>query len=191
MIDEKFKKLNNLMNDIANNINRDPQDNVIIENFEGLKDENFIEYETKIGYRLPTSFKQFFANTNGLHIKKNNEELVIMSMQEIYEQLKYNQKNDVYLKLNIEGYHIKIGYHNKGNLYMNVNKNYFEYDEKKERYLYISNDHGEKWLGVRDLFSFLTNFSNCYFYAYWQDVDAYEYFDKGYIKDYQINKKEL
>lgn len=190
MFDEKFKNLTLLMNDIANNINRDPQENVIIETYEGLKDDDFVEYETKIGYRLPKSFKQFFASTNGLHIKKNDEELVIMSIQDIYQQLKYNQKNDVYFKLNLDGYHVKVGYHNKGIIYMNVNKNYYVFEEDKERYLYVSNSYGEKWLGVRDLFSFLTNYTNCYFYAYWQDIDAYEYFDNAYTKDYFIPKKD-
>lgn len=162
----KFKMLDN-----KKLLEKDPDYSVNITYNTGLDDETISMYESRIGYRLPDEFKHFYKVIDGLTIEKNNEKFDLWSLEDIYDKLKYNQKNDIYLHGVLDGYHVQIGEHPQGSLIMNVNG--------ADNYLYISHHDNKEWLGIKDLEIFFNNFSDCFFTPFWKDIQALQYFDKS------------
>lgn len=167
---ETVETLKMRMNEQVMLLEKDPDINIKITYNHGLSEEEISSYESRIGYRLPEGFREFYLLINGLTIEKNDEKFILWTLSDIYDKLKYNQKNDIYLHPVEEGYHVQIAEHDCGALIMNVNG--------QDNYLYVSNASLKDWLGINSLTTFFTNYLNCYYTAFWKDLKALEYFDK-------------
>lgn len=187
----KYKEIINLVYENINILQNNTNKEINFKLEDACSIATIKDYESRIGYRFPETIRYLYQQANGLSITIDDVKFELYSIENIYKILKYKQKNDIYYHNRAIGYHIIIGKHSQGSLILNINKKYYKASDSEYKYdLYITNKNEQKWLGVNNIFDFLQTYTNSFFYPYWTNIDAVEYFDKDYEITNYLNNEE-